>query len=125
MDDIRGSLSKMKNKLKVRLTERKPKPDGTGTSPGGDRTSAAGEQALSPDRPLQAEEPESAPAYGGDDDQEGEETDVDAGEASQRHLDPRPDVEVVMGSGRSGELKAVFLSPSSPPIPHDEKPDST
>ena len=138
MDDIRGSLSKMKKKFKHRLAGRKHKPDGTGANPGGegadstsslpqsvphvvagksydregDRANAAGERVLSTDLP-QPDEPESVPVRGSDDGQEGGKADVGEGEADQRHSSPNPDVEVAVRSGHSGELEAVYPSPST------------
>ena len=150
MDDIRGSLSKMKKKFKYRLTGRNRNPDGTGTHPDGegvdstssfpqseprvvaeeghgregDSANAAGERVFSSNQP-QSNEPESTPARGGDNVQEGGEADVDGEEASQRHSHQHPDVEVVVGSGRSGELEGVYPSPPTPSISRGGKPDST
>jgi len=133
MDDIRDSLSGMKNKFKQRLTRKKHKPDGTGTNPGGERAdstsslpqqdshvvvgdsygregdgaNAGGEQAFSTDR-LQLDGPEPVTAHGSDNGQE-------RGKA---------DVEVAVGSGRSGELKGVNPSPSAPSISRGGIPDS-
>jgi len=138
MDDMRGSLSRMKKKLKHRLTGGKREPDGTEANPDeettdstsslpqpgphvvaggshdqeGDRVNVAGERVFSTDRPSQPAEPESVPAREGDNGQGGEVADVDRGEASQRHSHPHPDVEVAVGSGRSGEPEGVY--PYSP-----------
>jgi len=136
MDDIRGSLSKMKKKLKHRLAGGKPKPDGTAANPDGetadstsslpqpelhivadeshdregDRANAAGERIFGTDQPPQSAEPESAmPAREDDNGRGGEVADVD----------------VAVGSGRSGESEEVHPSPSTPSISHDEKLDST
>jgi len=148
MDDIRGSLSKMKKKFKHRLTGGKRKPDETGAHPGGeganstgsllqpdphvvtsenydqegDRASAAGERVFSTDPPPQPDEPEPVPARGSDSDQEGGEVDADGGEASQERSHPRPDVEIAVGSG---ELEGTHSSPSTPSISHGGKPDGT
>jgi len=137
MDDIRGSLSKMKKKVKHRLAGRKRKPDEMGAGPGGegpDSTSslpqpephveageiddqeeagvnAAGEHVPSTDRPPQPDGSESVPAHGNDNAQEGGEENVDGGGASQVHSHSYPDVEVV-GSGHSGEPEEVYPSPS-------------
>jgi len=148
MDDIRGSLSKMKKKAKHLLTGKKRKPDGTATNPGegvdsassvpqlephvvvggsydgeGDKAGAAGEPGFSTDQPPQPAGPESVPAPGSDDGREGGETDVDGGEASLMDSHPRPDVEVAAESGHSGELEEVQSSSSTPSISHGGKPD--
>jgi len=150
MDDIRGSLSKMKKKAKHLLAGKKRKPGGTATNPGegvdsvssvlqpeprvavggsydgeGDKAGAAGEPAFSTDQPPQSDGPESVPAHGSDGGQEGGEPDVDGGEASLMDSHPYPDVEVAVGSEHSGELEGVYLSPSTPSISHDGKPDGT
>jgi len=146
MGNIQSSLSKMKNKFKQRLAGRKRRPDGTGADPGegradptnpppqpdphaiadeshdleGDRADAAGERASSTVRLSQQDGPESVPARGNDNHQEGGEADVDEGEASQRDSYPNP-----VGGGRSGELEAVNPSPSTPSISHGAEPDGT
>ena len=150
MDDMRGSLSKMKKKAKHLLTGKKRKPDGTATNPGegvnpassvpqqephvvvgesydreGDKAGAAGEPVFSTDQPPQPDGPESGPAPGSDGGQEGGETDVDGGEASLMDSHPYPDIEVAVGSEHSGELEGVYLSLSTPSISHDGKPDGT
>jgi len=138
----------MKKKFKHRLTGRKREQDGTGIDPGGERAdstsslpqpeshvvvdeschreenmaNAAGEQAFTADQPPQPDSSESAPARGDDNDQEGGEPDVDGVEASQMHSHLNPDVNVAVGSGRSGELEGVGSSPSTPSI---SEPDST
>jgi len=151
MDDIRGSLSKMKKKAKHLLTGKKRKPDGTATNPGeegtgsasslpqpelhvvmgesydgeGDRADLAGEPDFSTDQPPQPDGPESVPAHGSDGGQEGGEPDVDGGEASQMDSYTHPDVEVAVGGGNSGELEGVRPSPPTPSLSHDGKPDGT
>jgi len=151
MDDIRGSFSKIKKKLKHRLTGGKRKRDGTGANSGGettdsmsllpqsephvvaggshdregDRANVAGEQVFLTDPPPQPVEPESVPVREGDNDQGGEVADVDGGEASQRHSHPHPDIEVAMGSGHSGEPEGVHPSSCTPSISHGGKFDST
>jgi len=150
MDDIRSSLSKTKKKLKQRLTGRKRKPDGTGANPGeegadstsslpqpgphvvsdeshardGDGAKAAGEQAFSTDPPPHPDGPESVPAHGDDDNQEGGEADIDGGEAIQSHSRSHLEVEAAVGSGHSEGL-GVYPSPSTPSISHGMEPDST
>jgi len=141
---------KKKAKHRLGLTGKKAKPDGTAANPGGegadstsslpqpeshvtvggscdgegDKADAAGEPDFSMG-PPQPDGPESVPAYGVDNGQEGGEADVDGGEASQMHLHPHPDVEVAVGSGHSGEPEDVYPSPPTPLISHDGKPDST
>jgi len=150
MDNIRGSLSRMKKRFKRRPAGGKRKQDGTGASPGGegtdsksslpqpephvtagksyeregDRANVAGERSFSADRP-QSEEPESLPVREGDDGKEGEKADVDGGEAGQTHSRPNPDVEAAVGSGRGEELEAVHPSPSTPSISRGGVPDGT
>jgi len=151
MDDIRHSLSKTKKKIKHLLTGRKRKPDGTGPNPGGegadsttslprpgphavadesrgreeDTTDAAGVRASSTDRPPQPDGPESVPARGSDNGQEGGKADVDGGETSKKDSHPHPDVEVAVGGVHSGELERVYPSPSTPSISRGVEPDST
>jgi len=150
MDDIRGSLSKMKKKFKHRLPGGKRKQDGTGSTfdgdleridstsslpqpephvvedesydREGDTTDAVGGQVISTNWP-QPDGPGSVPARGSDDDQGGGEADVDGGEPSQRGSRPHPDAEVAVRNGRGGELEGVYPSPSTPSIPHSGKPD--
>jgi len=146
MDDIRGSLSKMKKKVKHRLTGKKGKPGVTGANPAGegadstsslpqpeshvvagksydgeaDQADTAGEQILSTDGP------ESVPTCGGDDGQTEGEVDVDGGEASQSHPHPHSDSEIGSGSGSSREVEWFSLSGSTPPLsPHGEEPGGT
>jgi len=146
MDDIRGSLSKMKKKVKHRLTGKR-KPDQTEANPGGKkadststlpqpglravvgeshdreggRADVTDKRVLSMDRPAQLE---SAPAGGGDNSQEGEEANVGGREVGQRSSQPHPDVDVAVGSGRKGEAESVYPSPSAPSISHGGEPDS-
>jgi len=151
MNNLQVLLSKRKNQFKQRLTRKKHKPDGTAASPGeetpdstsslpqpdphvvaddrndqeGNRTDVAGERASSTIRPPQPDGPESVLARGNNNRQEGGEADVDGGEASQKDSYSHSDVEVAVGSGRSGELEAVDPPPSTPPILHDAEPDGT
>jgi len=151
MDDIRGSLSKMKKKAKHLLAGKKRKPDGAATNPGeegagsassvpqpephivmggsydgeGDRADAAGEPVFSTDQPPQPDGPESVPAHGSDDGQEGGEPGVDGGEAGQMDSYAHPDAEAAAGRGHSGELEGVHPSPSAPSISHDGESDGT
>jgi len=151
MDDMRHSLSKTKKKIKHLLTGRKRKPDGMGPNPGGegadsttsvpqpelhvvadeghdreeDTANAAGVRASSTDRPPQPDGPESVPARGNDNGQEGGEADVDRWEASQKDSHPHPDVEVAVGGAHGGELERVYPSPSTTSISRGVEPDST
>jgi len=150
MEDIRGSLSKVKKKFKHRLTGRKPKLDGTGANLGeegadptsplpqpephvitgasddreGDRVNVAGQRVSSTGGPPQPAESESVPARRTDNGKEREEADVAGEEAGQSHSHQQPDIEVVVGSGCSGELEGVNPSPSIPLISHSGNPDS-
>jgi len=151
MDDIRGSLSKMKKKAKHLLTGKKRKPDGTATNPGegvnpassvpqpephvvvdesydgeGDKADAAEEPVFSTDQPPQQGGPESVPEHGSDGGQEGGEADLYGGEASQMDWHPHPDVEISVGSEYSaGEFEGVYLFPSASSISHDGRFDGT
>jgi len=150
MDDIRKSLSKIKKKFKHRLPGGERKQDGMGSildgdleradstsslpqqephtvtdqsyDREGDRADVAGEQIASANRP-QPDGPESVPTRGSDNDQGDGEADIDGEEPSQRGSGPHSDVEVAVGNGRGGELEGVYLSPSTPSIPHGGKPD--
>jgi len=144
MDDIRASLSRTKKKYKQRLAGKKRQPDGTGVDTTsslpqsephvvadeghdqeGDGADAAEEPFFSTDRPPQPGRPESMPVRGNGNGQEEGEADVGGGEISQRESYAHPDVDVAVGSGRSGELEAVSPSPPAPSIPRGGKPDST
>jgi len=151
MDDIRHSLSKTKKKVKHLLTGRKHKPDGTGPNPGGegddstsslpqpephivadesrdreeDKADAAGVRASLTDRPPQPDGPESVPARGNDNGQEGGEADVYGGEALRKDSPLRSDVEVAVGGVHSEELESVYPPPSTPSISRGVEPDST
>jgi len=152
MDDIRGSLSKMKKKVKHRLTGKKPKPDGVGPGPSGegadstsslpqpdphvvadescdgkgDRADPAGERVFSTDRPPQPDQSEFEPAHGGDVSQEGGDADIHGGEPSQSHPHPHSGSEIGVGSGSSRETEWFSLSGSTPSLSlHDEEPDGT
>jgi len=127
----------MKKKFKHRLTGRKRKPDGMGSTldperadstsslpqpephvVAGDRVDAAEERDFSAD-PPQSSTPESVPvpARGSDNGQEEEgEGEVDGGETSQKHSFPHSGVKVGVDTGHSGELGGIRRSPS---------PDST
>jgi len=150
MDNVRASLFKTKNKLKQRLMGRDRKPDGTGASgeeradstgslpqpePSviadkshgreGDRADTLGERVVLTGQPPQPDGPKSVPARGSDNGQEEGDADIGGGEASQRDSHPHPDVEVAVGSCRSGELEGVHPPPSAPSISHGVEPYST
>jgi len=130
MDDIRDSFSRMKKKVKHRLTGSKRKPDRTGADARGERTDSTGSLPR----------PEPRVVTGGGHDQGGNgantdgrqaystdlgrrEVDIGGGEFSQSHSYLRSDVESAMGSRRSGEVGQVYSSTSTPPIPSSGKPD--
>ena len=122
---IRDSFSKLKEKLELKSKGRKRKPDDTGSDIGGEGADPAGslpppvshvvagghdrgggrsntdERPIhSRDKLLQSGNPESAR----DDRKEGG-TDVSGEKVGQRHLNPRSDFEVAVGSelGREGD----------------------
>jgi len=142
MDGIRDSFSRMKKRIKHRLTGRKRKPDrtvvvGGGHHRGGNRVNVDGQI----DQPGSLPRPEPHLVAGGSHDRGGDGTntdgrqvystdrgkvEVDLGgrEFSQRHSYLHSDVEAAMESGRSGEVERARPSPSTPPIPNSGKPDS-
>jgi len=151
MDDIQGSLSKMKKKFKHRLTgRRKHESDRTGANPGGegadltsslpqsgphivvgksydgegDKADPAGEPVFSTDQPPQPDGSGSMPARGSGSGRGGG-AEVDGGEAGQIHSHPCPNVGVVVESERSKELEGVCPPSSTPSISHGVKPDGT
>jgi len=146
---IRDSLSRLKERLEVKSTGRRRKPDSAGSGTDGERVGSAGSpprlvpyaivgghdgagggsntderQVHLRDRFSQPGEPESTP-----NNREGGGADVGGGEVSQRHS--CPDIEVVVGSGPGQEVdgadgeKAERVHPSSsvPSIPLSEIPD--
>ena len=133
MDDIRDSLSRMKKKIKYRITGRKRKPDGTGADTPGERA----------DSPGSLPRPESRVVAGGGHDQGGNgantdgqqaystdqgrrEVDIGGGAISQRHSYLDSDVDAATGSRRtSEEVGRVYPSPYTPPVPDSGKSDST
>ena len=129
MDDIRASLSRTKKKFKQRITGKKRKPDGTGDDPGGEMAdptpSLPQPELFSTDRPPQPDGSESVPARGSDNCQEGGEICIDGGEASQMDSRSRSDIEVAVGSRRSGEPEGVYPPPSPPSVSYGAGPDST
>jgi len=144
MDDIRDSLSRMKNNLKYPLRNSKRKPDGAGASADptdslpqqgphvvagdshdrqGNRADADGEQDFPMDQRTQPDEPESASVRGSENDQERPgEAGIDV-EAGQGRPFPHLGGEVAVGVGSSQEVERVYPS-SSTPIPHGANPDS-
>ena len=149
MDDMRDSFSKLKKKIKHKITGRQRKQDRTGPDAHGERadptgslprpeprvaasdghdrdgngTDAGGRQIRSTDRAPQLE---SLPAGGSDNDRQRGEVDVHGTEVSQRssRLDSDAEVAVTVGSRRSRELERVYPS-SSTSVPHSGNPDST
>ena len=143
--EFRDSFSKLKKKVKHRLTGNKSKPnkteadvgeesvDSAGSRPGsGPHVVAGGGQDLSTIRLPQPGEPGFTPARGSVNDQaRGAGVDGREVEQTRSHLHS-VDVEVAEGSGPAkgndidGKVvEQVDLSPSTTPIPHDGKPDST
>jgi hypothetical protein len=146
--DIRKPFSKLKKKIKHRLTSSKHKSSGTQTDASGERVDATGSlprpephvvvggghdqegsgpnaiggHVFSTNHPPQPDEPEPVQAPGSGDDQEEGEADVDEGKDSQRYS---------AGSGlrREGDgadeekVEQVHPSPSSPPLVRGGKPD--
>jgi len=131
MDDIRDLFSRMKKKIKHRITGRKRKPDGTGADTPGER----------PDSPGSLPPPEPRVVAGGGQDPGGNGANTDGqqtystdqrreaeiGErgSSQRHSYLDSDVDATTGSRRSGEVGRVYPSPSTPQISNSGKSDST
>ena len=130
MDDIRTSFSRMKKKIKQRLTGSKRKPDRTETDTPGERA----------DSPGSLPRPETRVLTGGGHDQgekgantDGQqaystdrgrrEVDIGGGAISQKHSYLRSDVGSAVGSKRSGEGERVYSSTSTPQIPSSGKPD--
>jgi hypothetical protein len=129
MDEIRGSFSSLKKKVKRRLAGRKRESGRTGAGARGESVDPAGpppqaeppvvagghhdgdgnganadgQQVHSTDRPQQPDEPESVPAHGSENDQERGEGDVD--ERVVRYSHPRPDAEMTVESGRGRDGK--------------------
>jgi len=116
MDDIRGSLSRTKKKIKDRLKGSKRKPGRTGADAGGEEASST--SSLPP--------PDPHALVGGGHNREHHEVDIGGRESSQRNL--HPDVEVAVGSGPGREgndvdgkkTDRVDPPPSMPSIPHND-----
>jgi len=115
---MRASFSRLKKKLKHGLTGSKRKPDRTEADAPG--SNVDGRQARPTDR---APQPESMPTGGSDNNKQRRVAGVDEREVSQRSSRLDPDVEIVVGSRRSGEAEGVHPPPSTPPIPRGGKPD--
>lgn len=152
--DMRAPFSKLKKKIKHRLTGRKSNPDkqgadkarldptGSPRGPGphvvaggshdqeGDGSDVGGPEVHSTILPPQPDEPGRAPADEVEN-EEGSEAEIDGGEISQRNSRSFSNVEVVVGSRSSregdGEERAgqIYRSPSTLSIPHGGKSDST
>ena len=139
---------KKKAKHRLGLTGKKAKPDGTAANPGGegadstsslpqpeshvvvggsydregDRADAAGEPDFSTGPPPQPDGPESAPARGDDDGQEGGGADDDGGDLTGQN--PHSDSEIEVGSRSSQEVEWFSLSESTPSLSlHGGEPD--
>ena len=126
--EFRDSFSKLKKKVKHRLTGGKPKPDKTEADPTdshsgsephvvaggghdqeGKELNVDGGQVLLAIRLPQPDDPDSVPACGSVNDQEGKGADVDGRE----------------GKDIGGEkVERIDPSPSTIPIPHDGQSDS-
>ena len=130
MDDIRDSFSRMKKKIKHKLTGSKRKPDRTGADARGGGTDSTGSLSR----------PEPRVVTGGVHDQGGNgantdgrqaystdlgrrEVDIGGGEFSQSHSYLRSDVESATESRSSGEVEQFYSAASSPQIPNSGKPD--
>ena len=142
-------LSRLKKKIKGKISRNEQKPNSTGTDPGLDQAGSlsrpvphivAGggldredsgsetdrQQVYSTDRPPTP----AVPAHGADDNQEGEGESIDGREVSQGSR-PHSDIEVATGSGPGQDangadeekLGHVHPLPSVPSIPHSRKPD--
>ena len=122
---FRDSFSRLKKKVKHRLTGRKPKPNEARANVGGERVDSTGSrpepephvvaggshdqgrqgpdvkggQTLSMILLPQPDEPGSIPGRGSVDDQERRGADIGGGEVEQVYSHPRSDVEVVEGGG--------------------------
>lgn len=152
--EFRDSFSKLKKKVKHRLTGNKPKPSETGTDVGGERVDSSsrprsephvvaggsndkdgkgpnvdGGQVLST---IQSDDPSSMPERASAKNQERRGVGVDGGEFEQTHSHLDSDVEVAEGSGPA-EGKGIDMerveqldpSPSITSVLRDEKLDST
>ena len=146
MDNIRASYSRIKKKIKHRLTGDKHKRDGAGSDASGGRVDSSG-SLPQPEPPIAAggggdrdgngtnadggqdfstggaPQPELGLTGHNDNDRQRREADVDEREASQGYSRLEPDVETVEGSRRSGEVEEAYPSPSTPAIPHSGNPD--
>jgi len=139
MDDMRNSFSRLKKKIKHRLTGSKRKPDSTRADArrgrvdptgaaggdhdrGGSGTSADGRKARPASRVPQRE---SVPSGGGNNDQQGGDADIHGKEVTQRYsyLDPEAEVAVTVESRHSGEVGQVYPPPSAPSISCGGEPD--
>ena len=147
-----NSFSKLKKKVKHRLTRSKTKPNKTGADPGGESVGSTGSrpgseprviagsshdqggegvnadggQVISTVRLPQPDEPGPVPAYRSVDNQERSGADVDKGEAERTHSRLHSvDVEVAGGRGPAEEkVERAGPPPSITPIPHGGKSNS-
>jgi len=143
--DTRRQFSKLKKKLKDKLTGRKREPDGIGTGSEGERPDSTSSLprpelhvavgGVRADRPLLPDEPGSVSTDESEKDRKGRGADVNRGEVSRSRSHLPPDVEVGVrcesGPGREGNdadrerVERGYLSPSVTPTLHSEEPDST
>ena len=126
---IRDSFSRLKKKVKDKVSRKKHKQATTGADFGGGRVDQAGSlsgalpdivagnglnqedtgsdtdgrQAQSMDTAPTPDVPELVPPHRGDSDWEGEGGGMDEGQVSQRYSRPLSDVEITMGSGPGQE----------------------
>lgn len=140
MDDIRGSFSKLKKKLKYPLKGGTRKPEKMGSDSteesvgqmsslprpehhiavGGDSDQGGKGAGARVDQPLQRGEPEPTPPVEGDSHQDGGEKDLGRSGPGQR-AHPHPDIEP---AAESEELERALPSASPTPILHSAKPES-
>jgi len=139
--DVREPFSKLKEKLKHRLTGRKRQPSEAEADSDGERAGPAGSLPQpgpnvvvggDGEDPPQPSEPGSVlgfvPAAESENDRGGDKVRIDGREVSQRPY-THPNVEVTTGSGpnrEGGDIDGEKVEqPSVPPIPRSGEPDST
>jgi len=121
MDKIRDSFSRVKKKIKHRITGSKRKPAGTGPGARGEGVDPSGSLPR----------PEPRVEVSGDHDRGGDGANTGGRQAYSTDLGSREvdiggggfDVESAIGSRHSGEVERVYPSVSTPPIPSSGKPD--
>jgi hypothetical protein len=144
---FRDSLSTLKKDVKRRLKGKKLKPDKTGADAGGERVASVGSPSGSEhpvvggsgqgqegtntvgghvdpaDGPTQQGEPSPWLRLKANRSEKSGRQDVDGTKVGQIPPNLDPDVEVVVGSGGSGEIEPACPSPSAASIPQSVKPD--